>query len=388
MITIFSRFFIDSSQDPTTPYIRRAYGILCSIVGIFLNILLFAGKYLAGTLTGSIAITADAFNNLSDAGSSVITLVGFKFSGRKPDADHPFGHGRVEYICGFGVSAAIMFMGIELIRSSVEKIAHPTPVNTSTLSIFIMIISIFIKLYMFFYNRIISKRIQSAAMKATSADSLSDSIATTVVLLSMAITRLTGLSVDGWCGVAVGLFILYAGYSSAKETLSPLLGNPADPELVTQIKEIVLSHEVILGIHDLIVHDYGPGRLIISLHGEVSGDGDIYEIHDAIDHIEKELDETLGCQSCLHMDPIATDDKLVDAMRTKLAQEITTIDKRITIHDFRMIKGPTHINLIFDAVVPFDLPLNDQQAKERIDQLVHTLWDNCFTVITIDKSYI
>lgn len=387
MITILSRLFIKEAPNTTNPSVRRAYGMLCSIVGIFFNILLFVGKYIAGTITGSIAITADAFNNLSDAGSSIITLVGFHFSGKKPDAHHPFGHGRFEYICGFAVSAAIAVMGVELIRSSVEKIIHPSPIHASNLSVIILIISICIKLYMYLYNRIIAARINSAAMKATATDSLSDSITTTVVLASIGISQFTTLPIDGWCGIAVGLFILYASYRSARETLSPLLGNPADPELVANIEQIVLSHKVIIGIHDLIVHDYGPGRLIISLHGEVSGNGDIYEIHDAIDRIEKELDEKLGCQSCLHMDPIATDDKLVEYMRTTLDANIQSIDARITIHDFRIVKGPTHTNLIFDAVVPFDLPWDDDEAKERIDQLVHTLWRDCYTVITIDKSY-
>ena len=381
MITILSRLFIKEAPDTTNPSVRRAYGMLCSFVGIFFNILLFASKYIAGTITGSIAITADA-------GSSIITLVGFHFSGKKPDANHPFGHGRFEYICGFAVSAVIMVMGVELIRSSIEKIIHPSPIHASNLSVIILIISICIKLYMYLYNRVIATRINSAAMKATATDSLSDSITTTVVLASISISHFTTLPIDGWCGIAVGLFILYAGYSSARETLSPLLGNPADPELVANIEQIVFSHKVIIGIHDLIVHDYGPGRLIISLHGEVSGNGDIYEIHDAIDHIEKELDEKLGCQSCLHMDPIATDDKLVEQMRTTLDANIQSIDSRITIHDFRIVKGPTHTNLIFDAVIPFDLPWDDDEAKERIDQLVHTLWSNCYTVITIDKSYI
>lgn len=388
MITILSRLFIKGAPDTTNPSVRRAYGKLCSVVGIFFNVLLFIGKFIAGTITGSIAITADAFNNLSDAGSSIITLVGFHLSGKKPDAHHPFGHGRFEYICGFAVSALIIIMGVELIRSSVEKIIHPSPIHASNLSVIILIISICIKLYMYLYNRIIAARINSAAMKATATDSLSDSITTTIVLASIGISHFTTLPIDGWCGIAVGLFILYAGYRSARETLSPLLGNPASPELVADIEQIVLSHKVIIGIHDLIVHDYGPGRLIISLHGEVSGNGDIYEIHDAIDRIEKELDEKLGCQSCLHMDPIATDDKLVEHMRTTLDANIQSIDARITIHDFRIVKGPTHTNLIFDAVVPFDLPWDDEEAKERIDQLVHTLWRDCYTVITIDKSYI
>lgn len=387
MITFLSSIFIKDNQNIQNPSVRRAYGIICSVVGIFFNVLLFAGKYFAGIISGSIAITADAFNNLSDAGSSIITLIGFKFSGMKADADHPFGHGRIEYISGLAVSVIIMVMGVELIHSSIQKIIHPGAVDSSTTTVVILIISIVIKLYMCFYNGRIAARIDSAAMKATAIDSLSDSIATTIVLLSIIVSRFTNLKIDGFCGVAVGLFILYAGYMAAKETLSPLLGNPADPKLVKRIEDIVLAHDEILGIHDLIVHDYGPGRLIISLHGEVCGDGDIFEIHDVIDRIEKELDEKLGCQSCLHMDPIAQSDEVATEMLEILTVEIKTIDTRITIHDFRIVKGPTHTNLIFDALVPFDLPMDDDEAKCRIDLLVKSLWNDCYTIITIDKAF-
>lgn len=303
MITILSRLFIPNRENTSDPKVRRSYGMLSSILGICLNIILFLGKYIAGVQCGSIAIMSDAFNNLSDAGSSIITLIGFQFAGMKPDANHPFGHGRIEYISGFIVSMAIILMGFELGKSSIEKILHPEEIDTSLLSIFILLASIGIKLYMNFYNRRIGRKIDSAAMRATATDSLSDAIATSFVLLAILVMRFTGVNVDGWCGVAVACFILFAGYSAARETLSPLLGNPPDPELVQKIHQIVMSHPEIVGMHDLIVHDYGPGRIMVSLHGEVQGDGDIFALHDKIDLIERELSEKLGCEATIHMDP-------------------------------------------------------------------------------------
>ena len=312
MIKFLIKRLIKNSDNVKDPAVRRMYGTLCSSVGIGLNICLFAGKYLAGVLSGSIAIMADAFNNLSDAGSSLITLIGFKFAGMKPDAEHPFGHGRIEYISGLAVSAAIILMGVELAKSSVSKIISPSPVDMSMMSIAILAVSVCVKLYMCSYNRFVGKQIDSAAMKATAIDSLSDAVATSVVLLAMLVLKFTGLNVDGWCGAMVALFILYAGYSAAKDTLSPLLGQPPEEELISQIRDITLSHQEIVGIHDLVVHDYGPGRLMISLHGEVPGDGNIFELHDVIDQAEKELKDKLGCDAVIHMDPIATDDEEVN----------------------------------------------------------------------------
>lgn len=389
MVTLLAKFFIDPNEDPKGEAVRRVYGMLCSMVGIGLNLVLFAGKYLAGVLSGSIAITADAFNNLSDAGSSLITLIGFKFAGMKADAEHPFGHGRFEYISGFLVAAAIILMGFELFKSSIEKILHPSPVDTGLLSMAILVVSVGVKLYMNFYNRTIGKRIGSAAMKATAADSLSDAVATSVVLFSMLVMKVTGLEVDGWCGLLVALFILYAGYNAAKDTISPLLGQPPEPELIERIKEITLAHKEIVGIHDLVVHDYGPGRLMISLHGEVLGNGDIFELHDVIDQAEKELKERLGCDAVIHMDPIAADDEEVNQMKEAVTELVTSIDDSITLHDFRMVKGPTHTNLIFDVVIPFKSELGDREAVQKIQELVSARWgDNYFTVVNVDHSYV
>lgn len=385
MISILSKIFIRGKEGSAK---RKAYGTLCSIVGILLNVFLFAGKYFAGIISGSVAITADAFNNLSDAGSSFITLVGFLFAGKKPDPDHPFGHGRFEYISGFVVSIAILLMGFELLRSSVDKIIHPKPVDTSTLTMVILLVSIAVKLYMAFYNRSVGRKIGSAAMEATAIDSLSDSVATTVVLLAMLVMRFAGINIDGVCGVLVAVFILYAGIRAAKETLDPLMGLAPDKEFVEQVEQIVMSHDLVKGIHDLVVHDYGPGRRMISLHAEVPGDHDIFEIHDLIDRIERELGEKLVCEAVIHMDPIETDNEEVARMRDLVARQVKLIDDRMTIHDFRMVTGNTHTNLIFDAVAPYDLKMSTEQVKNKIEELVQDLEGNYYAVVHIDQSYI
>ncbi|MCB6610576.1 cation diffusion facilitator family transporter [[Clostridium] symbiosum] len=388
MIKFLIKRFIKDSDNIKDPAVRRMYGSLCSSVGIGLNICLFIGKYLAGVLSGSIAIMADAFNNLSDAGSSLITLIGFKFAGMKPDAEHPFGHGRIEYISGLAVSAAIILMGVELAKSSVSKILSPAPVEMSMTAIVILVVSVCVKLYMCSYNRFVGRQIDSAAMKATATDSLSDAVATSVVLLAMLVLKFTGVNVDGWCGAMVALFILYAGYSAAKDTLSPLLGQPPEEELINQIRDIALSHSEIVGIHDLVVHDYGPGRLMISFHGEVPGDGNIFELHDVIDQAEKELKEKLGCDAVIHMDPIATNDDEVKSVKQCVAELVKEINGDLSIHDFRMVKGPTHTNLIFDVVVPFQLKLSDREVADEITRRVREKWENYYAVIEIDHSYV
>lgn len=387
MISLLSRFFIKDHKNYGIPAVRRSYGMLGSVVGIVLNLILFSGKYFAGILSSSIAITADAFNNLSDAGSSLITLIGFKLSGKKSDSDHPFGHGRIEYLAGLGVSVLIIFMGLELVKSSFMKILHPIEVDTGTAAIIILICSILVKMYMAVYNHSIGKKIVSTAMKATAMDSLTDCIATGVVLLSMLFLKLTGINIDGYSGIFVAIFILYAGFSSVKDTISPLLGQAPDHEFVKSVEEIVLSHKEIIGIHDLVVHDYGPGRVMISLHGEVPGDGNIFELHDVIDFIENELHDKLNCEAVIHMDPVVVNDSSLTEMHDNIAELLKTIDECITIHDFRMVKGPTHSNLIFDAVVPHDFRMTDAEIKKKIEDLIHGTYDNCYAVVKIDKLY-
>ena len=385
MISILSRIFIRNHTETSDPGVRRAYGVLCGAVGIFLNVLLFAAKYLAGTLTGSIAIVADAFNNLSDAGSSIITLLGFKLAAKKPDRDHPYGHGRFECIAGLVVSFVILMMGFDLAKSSVSKIFHPEAVDFSILSICILIGSILVKLYMSLYNRAVGKRISSAAVLATATDSLSDVCATTMVLAATLIARFTGVNIDGWAGAIVSLVILWAGFNAAKDTIDPLLGQAPDPEFVQRIADIVNRYPDVVGIHDLAVHDYGAGRVMISLHAEVPSSGDIMALHDVIDTIERDLQDELNCSAVIHMDPISTDDALISATRNLVKERIhEAISPEISIHDFRMVPGPTHTNVIFDAVVPYEFPKSDAQVQEEISRLVRAIEGDYFAVVTID----
>lgn len=388
MITLLARLFIRDRDKVADAGVRRAYGMLCSLTGIGLNILLFLGKYLAGRLSGSIAMTADAFNNLSDAGSSVITLLGFRMAAKKPDPGHPFGHGRIEYLSGVAVSLIIIVVGVQLGLESIDKIMSPEPVDAGLVPMLVLVASICVKGYMFAYNRGIGRKINSPGMSATAMDSLSDSIATSVVLISMLLARFADVNIDGWGGAAVAVFIIFSGFKAAKETLSPLLGNPPDPQLVRDITDIVMSHPEVLNVHDLIVHDYGPGRLMISLHAEVPGDGDIYALHDAIDTAEYELQQKLGCSAVIHMDPVSPDGTKTAHMREELAEAAKAIDPRLTIHDFRIVDGPTHTNVIFDAVLPNDSPVTEDDAKAQLETIVHSLWQNSHPKVHIDRPFV
>ena len=315
---------------------RSAYGKLCGGVGIVLNILLFIGKFLAGVLSNSIAITADAFNNLSDAGSSLVTLIGFKLAEQKPDSDHPFGHGRIEYLSGLLVSAVILMMGFELVKDSVDKIIHPTPVEFSVVVLVILVASVIVKCYMAYYNFLYGKRFDSGTLKATATDSLSDCVSTTVVLIATVVGHFTNIQIDGFCGIAVGVLIFVAGINAAKETLSPLLGEAPDPEIVKEIEEMVLEFDkdIVIGIHDLIVHDYGPGRRVISFHAEVPAEGDILVMHDVIDNLEMKLRHELGCLTTIHMDPVVTTDERVTELKEKCVDLLKGIGDSLSLHDF------------------------------------------------------
>ena len=387
MITLLSSLLITDKENTSSPHVRKAYGILCGAVGIFLNLCLFTGKFFAGFISNSIAITADAMNNLSDAGSSFITLIGFQMAGQKPDIHHPFGHGRIEYISGFLVSIAIIFMGFELVKTSIEKIIHPETIHFDPLVTGILIISICVKMYMAFYNTAVGKKMESAAMKATATDSLSDSLATFVVLLSSLVCRFTSINIDGYCGIAVGLFILYAGYSAAKDTISPLLGQPPQKEFIEQIETLVNSYEGVLGIHDLIVHDYGPGRVMVSLHAEVDSTGSIMEIHDMIDNIEKELAKKCHCEAVIHMDPILVNDPLTDNLHSQIETILTTLDASVKLHDFRVVSGPTHTNIIFDVLIPFEFKMSDEEVVSYLQKRIHDIDDRYYGVIQVDKAY-
>ena len=388
MISLLAKWFIPRREQAADSAVRRAWGALCGFVGIALNLLLFAGKLAAGALSGSIAVTADAFNNLSDAGSSVVTLLGFRLAGKKPDSDHPFGHGRMEYISGLVVAGLILLMGAELVKSSVDKIAHPEAVTFSWLAAAILLVSIAVKLYMYMYNKAVGKKIDSAAMAATAADSLSDTVATAAVLLSMMVGKLANAQLDGWVGLLVALFILWSAVQAARDTISPLLGQAPDPALVQEIEALVMAHDTVVGVHDLVVHDYGPGRRIISLHAEVPADGQVLALHDVIDNIESELARRLHCEAVIHMDPVVVGDPVVTALREQVTTLVKIIDPRITIHDFRMVPGATHTNLIFDAVIPFDEQLTRPQVAQRICRLVEDMDGHYRAVVKIENSYV
>lgn len=388
MINFLAKLFIKDHENVEDVNVRGAYGVLCGAVGIVLNIILFGIKLFAGIISGSVAIVADAFNNLSDAGSSVITMIGFKMAGQKPDPEHPFGHGRIEYITGLIVSFLIILMGFELGKSGIEKIINPEALEFNKITVVILIISIIAKLYMYSYNKKVSEKISSQAMAATATDSFSDSIATSVVLLVMMISEYTGLMIDGWCGLVVAVFILYSGISAAKDTISPLLGSKPDREFVDKIEEFALSYPEIVGVHDLVVHDYGPGRLMISFHAEVPANGDILKLHDVIDNVEEKLRSIMSCEAVIHMDPIVTDDEKTLAMRNKVKEIVCGIGEELTMHDFRMVEGPTHTNLIFDVVVPFDFAMKDEEVEETIKAEISSIPGKYYAVIKVDKPYV
>jgi len=388
MFRLLTRLFVKKHTETGDPSVRRGYATLASVYGIVLNIILFGAKYFAGTVSGSMAVIADAFNNLSDAGSSVITFIGFRLAGKKPDKGHPFGHGRIEYVAGFIISAIILIVGVELGISSVRKIINPEPVEVGILPAAIMILAILVKFYMFTYNRSAARKIDSMTLMATAKDSLTDCIATAVTLISMGLMYFLHINVDGWAGILVSLFIIYAGLTSAQETLSPLLGQAPDPELVKGIEETVMSHPEVKGIHDLIVNDYGPGRLIISLHAEVNGQDDIFVIHDAIDLAERELNEKYGCIATIHMDPIESDDYEVMKLKEHVLELVCSVYPEASIHDFRTVPGPTHTNLIFDMLLPADCRDSNEHAKELVENLIHERDPEFYGVVHIDRSFV
>jgi cation diffusion facilitator family transporter len=377
MIKLLSKWFVRDRENYDSPNVRVAYGVLCGAVGIALNLLLFTGKIFAGVLSRSIGVTADAFNNLSDAGSSVVSLAGFRLSAGKPDREHPFGHGRFEYIAGLAVSMAILLMGVELIKSSVQKIIDPQPVTFSVLTVVILGVSILIKLYMYLYNRSIGRKIDSTTMRATALDSFSDMAATGVVLASMFVSKWFNIHIDGWAGLAVALFILYTGVSAARETISPLLGQPPDAAFVKKIESIVLSEKDVVGVHDLVVHDYGPGRQMISLHAEVPADGSMVHLHDTVDNLERRLRQECGCEAVIHMDPVV----LNDARTNRLRDEVETIVRGLDV-----VPGHTHTNLVFDVVVPFGFRMTDDEVRLALQRQVRECEGNLFAVVQIDKS--
>ena len=387
MITLLAKLFIKNNKDYGNDQVRRKYGMLAGGLGIVLNLFLFASKFAVGLLTNALSVTADAFNNLSDAGSSIITLIGFKLSGQKPDNEHPFGHGRIEYISGLFVSVIILIVAFELIKTSFNKIIHPEEVVVSAYTFIFLSISIIVKIYMFAYNMIYGKKISSSVMKATAFDSISDTAATFVVLICSILYSVFGLKIDAYAGIAVGLFIAYVGIKSLSETVSPLLGKTPDPELVKQIEEIVNESDCVIGIHDMIVHDYGPTRQFVSLHAEVPCDQDILYIHDCIDIIEYKIKAKTGCEASIHMDPVDTNDANLGEAKALVTETIKEIDERLTLHDFRMVHGETHSNLIFDVVIPHKFKMKEEELVATIQKNVNDKNNLYFCVVNVDNDY-
>ena len=383
MISLLARFFC-KSDGKSPAQLRTAYGILCGAVGIGLNLLLFLGKFFAGTLSGSVAITADAFNNLPDAGSSVVTLLGFRIAAKMPDPDHPFGHGRAEYLSGLAVSMLILLMGVELAKESLNKILHPALVEFSWLVIGILAASICVKLYMAMYNRSLGKKLSAPALLAAAADSLGDCMSTSAVLVATLIGHYFQLPVDGWVGILVALFIFKGGIDAAKDTIDPLLGKPPTPEFVKEIENLVMAHKEISGIHDLVVHDYGPGRVMISLHAEVPAHGDIMEMHDVIDNIENDFIKRDGLQVTIHYDPIVTTDA---AGRTRLMEKARQLDPCLSIHDLRIVPGDTHTNVLFDLEFPAGYTGNKDEMLAAMCQFVHEQDPKYSCVVKVEQSY-
>lgn len=360
--------FVKNYEDTENPAVRASYGRLAGIFGIFCNALLFAAKLTVGILSGSVSILADAVNNFSDASSSVVTLLGFQLSKRPPDAKHPYGHARIEYLSGLGIAALILLVGAELLKSSVQKILHPEAVSLSWLLVGILLASVAVKLLMARFYRALGGRIQSAALLASAADSRNDVLSTLAVLLACLIGAWTGLRVDGYAGLLVALFILWSGVGIAKDTISPLLGEAASPELVHMVRYEIAKYPEVLGIHDLIVHDYGPGRRFASVHVEMDASRDVLQCHELIDSIERVFRETHGLEMVIHYDPIVTDDPELAHLREKIAAQMHELDARLTVHDFRMVRGRESSNVIFDLVVPFDLQEKKSQLRALAEQ--------------------
>ena len=370
MTKFLIKLFVKNNADVTDPAVRGRYASLAAFTGIVLNLLLFAGKLTAGLLAASVAVVADAFNNMSDAGSAVVTLIGFRLALKPVDKGHPLGHGRLEYIAGFIVDLLIILVGAELFKSSFEKILSPSLPSVSVLTYALLSAAILIKLWLFFFYRKIGKLIDSSAIRASAFDSLSDTAATALVLISALVSKFTGLAIDGWAGILVASFILFTGFKAAKETIDLLLGTPPKPEFIEEIRNFVKGYPEVAGIHDLIVHDYGPGRKFISFHAEVPADSDINYAHDVIDCVERDMNEKFGCIVTIHLDPIEMNDARVQEMKKLAEESAAEIDPAFTIHDFRMTSGGKHVNMIFDLQVPSDSKMPTEEAAKRVAERI------------------
>lgn len=387
MTNLLIKIFIRDREKTTSPKVRTAYGTLSGAVGILVNILLSIAKLIIGSISHSIAITGDALNNLSDAASSAISLLGFRISSKPADEKHPYGHGRLEYLCGLAVAVIIMFMGLELIKSSAAKIFSPEKPEFSLVAIAVLVISILGKLWLALFNRKIGKAINSDTVDAVVKDSLSDIAATTASILSLILSQYFSLPFDGIFGVIVSLFVLWAGIGVFRNTSSSLLGQQPEPETVKMIEEKILSYEGVYGVHDLIVHDYGPGRCFVTAHAEVPSDTDIMVSHDLMDVIEQDFKRDTSYVLTLHMDPVVMDDEKTNNAKEMIAQIIAEIHPSLSFHDFRMVSGPHHTNLIFDVVIPFSVKLDSKTVVNTINDNIHKKNEKYYAVITIDHSY-
>lgn len=387
MTDLLVRIFVKNHNEIGNPIVRQKYGTLSSIVGIICNLVLFGLKYLIGTLANSISIVSDAFNNLSDCASCLVTLFGYKLASKPADKDHPFGHGRIEYLTSLIIAVIVVLVGIELLESSVKKILKPEELTFSIAALLALVFSIGVKLWMSFFNMKLGKKINSTVMIATAKDSRSDVIATAASLIALVASVFTKLPVDGIMGVIVSVFILKAGYEILKDTVDELLGKPADPEIVAEIKKHVTENEKIIGIHDLVIHNYGPGNMIGSCHVEVSADEDFTIVHDIVDEIERNIMHEMNIIMTIHMDPIATDDDFTNSSRELVSGIVSEIDSSLSIHDFRTVHGETHTNLIFDIVVPYECKTENTEIKKIIDEKLSAEAINYYTVIVFDREY-
>ncbi len=387
MTDLLIKLFIKDKNVKDTK-VRSKFGMLASITGIVINIFLSIIKLIIGIIANSISIISDAVNNISDVGSSVVTMIGFKISQKKIDKDHPWGHGRMEYIAAFIVDMIILMVGIELLRTSVDKIIHPELPDVSIATIIILVLAILTKLWLFFFYRKIAKTIDSNAVKGNAYDSISDSISTFVVLISAVIAKICGVSIDGYASLLVSLFIIYTGFTAIKETVDLLLGMKPDPEFIKNIEREAKKYDMISGIHDIMVHDYGPGRKIVSFHAEVPADGDICKVHDIIDQMEQDMLKKFNCITTIHMDPIVVNNEEINSMRKFTEKIVTDLNPKFSIHDFRMTDGGKRVNLIFDLVVPRDKEYNADEIRKNIQKQIHEKNEKYYAVIKVETSYI
>lgn len=388
MTGLLIKLFIKDKDNVQNVEVREKYGMLSSITGIIVNILLSIFKLIIGMFANSMAIISDGLNNISDAGSSVVTMLGFKMSQKKVDADHPWGHGRMEYISAFIVDILIILVGFELLQSSIEKIINPELPNVNYITIILLVVAILVKLWLFlFYNKI-AKTISSNAIKGNAYDSISDSVSTFAVLISTLIAKFVGISIDGYVSLLVSAFILVTGFKAIKEIIDILLGMKPDPEFVKEIEQFAIKYETIQGIHDIMVHDYGPGRKIVSFHAEVPADSNICRAHDIIDQMEQDIFEKFGCITTIHMDPIVVDNEEINEMRRETERIVKSINEKFSIHDFRMTDGGERINLIFDLVIPTDEKIDVNETIEKIQTELHNQNNKYHAVIKPEYSYV